>query len=105
MDAALCRRRTAKPVAEDRGFRGDCERQDGARISVEDDDGEDDASTLVLGRGADGEVDEVQTKLDLAQAYMDMEDLEGARGILGEVLAEGNAAQQEVARAMLSKLT
>ena len=64
----------------------------------------DEASTLMLGGSTEGDVDEVQTKLDLAQAYLDMEDLEGARGILGEVLAQGNEGQQEIARNMLSKL-
>ena len=34
---------------------------------------------------------EVGTKLDLARAYMDMGDPDGARSILEEVLAEGNA--------------
>ena len=32
---------------------------------------------------------EVGTKLDLARAYMDMGDPEGARNILEEVLSEG----------------
>jgi pilus assembly protein FimV len=73
--------------------------------ALDDDADDDDSSTLVLGRGSDGEADEVQTKLDLAQAYMDMEDVEGARGILGEVLAQGSEGQQEIARTMLSKLT
>ena len=58
----------------------------------------------MLGRGLDGQVDEVQTKLDLAQAYIDMEDFEGARGVLGEVLAEGNPGQQEIAKSLLAKL-
>jgi Tfp pilus assembly protein FimV len=41
--------------------------------SVGADEDEED-HTLALGRGASGEVDEMQTKLDLAQAYMDMGD-------------------------------
>ena len=48
--------------------------------------------------------DEVQTKLDLAQAYVEMGDSEVARGFLDEVLAEGDASQREIARTMLSKL-
>ena len=36
---------------------------------------------------------EVGTKLDLARAYMDMGDPEGARNILEEVLNEGSAAR------------
>ena len=48
--------------------------------------------------------DEVQTKIDLAQVYMEMGDSESARGFLEAVLAEGSAEQQVVARDMLSKL-
>ena len=48
--------------------------------------------------------DEVQTKIDLAQVYMEMGDTESARGFLEAVLAEGDAEQQEAAREMLSKL-
>jgi pilus assembly protein FimV len=61
-------------------------------------------STLMLGGGLSGEVDEVQTKLDLAQAYIDMGDTDGAKGIIDEVLAEGNAAQKQAAMGLLSKL-
>ena len=69
---------------------------------VEDDHVDTEPRTVSLG-GA-GEADEMQTKLDLAQAYIDMGDNEGARNILGEVMAEGNEAQQEVARQLLTKL-
>ena len=48
--------------------------------------------------------DEVQTKIDLAQVYMEMGDIESARGLLEAVLATGNAEQQDSAREMLSKL-
>jgi pilus assembly protein FimV len=65
---------------------------------------DDEGHTLALGRGASGEVDEMQTKLDLAQAYMDMGDSEGARNLLGEVMAEGSDAQQGQAKEMLAKL-
>jgi pilus assembly protein FimV len=61
-------------------------------------------STLMLGGGLTGEVDEVQTKLDLAQAYIDMGDTDGAKGIIDEVLAEGNASQKQAAMGLLSKL-
>ena len=44
--------------------------------------------------------DEVDTKLDLARAYVDMEDKEGARSILDEVLKEGNEEQKAVAEKM-----
>jgi pilus assembly protein FimV len=40
------------------------------------------------------DVDEVGTKLDLARAFIDMGDTEGARSSLDEVLAEGNEDQK-----------
>lgn len=48
--------------------------------------------------------DETATKLDLARAYIDMGDTEGARDILDEVVAEGSDAQQQEAREMIAKL-
>jgi pilus assembly protein FimV len=48
--------------------------------------------------------DETATKLDLARAYIDMGDAEGARDILDEVVAEGNEGQQQEARELISKL-
>lgn len=42
--------------------------------------------------------DETATKLDLAKAYIDMGDAEGARSILDEVLSEGNDAQKKQAQ-------
>ncbi|PVZ16188.1 MULTISPECIES: FimV/HubP family polar landmark protein [unclassified Pseudomonas] len=50
------------------------------------------------------ETDEVTTKLDLAKAYIEMQDADGARDILDEVLKEGNSAQQSEARRMLEQL-
>lgn len=47
---------------------------------------------------------EVATKLELAQAYEEMGDHEGARELLNEVLNEGSAAQQELARTRLDRL-
>ncbi|WP_040262218.1 FimV/HubP family polar landmark protein [Pseudomonas massiliensis] len=49
--------------------------------------------------------DEVTTKLDLARAYIEMADAEGARDILDEVLKEGTVAQQKEARQMLAALS
>ncbi|WP_462379076.1 FimV/HubP family polar landmark protein [Pseudomonas sp. Marseille-QA0892] len=48
--------------------------------------------------------DEATTKLDLARAYIEMGDNEGAQDILDEVLAEGNDAQQQEAQDLLKKL-
>ncbi|SDX84934.1 pilus assembly protein FimV [Nitrosomonas halophila] len=44
---------------------------------------------------------EVATKIDLAKAYLEMDDKEGAKEILEEVLAEGDSEQQAKARSML----
>ena len=49
--------------------------------------------------------DETATKLDLAQAYIDMGDDEGARDILTEVMEEGNPQQQAEALEMMARLT
>lgn len=48
--------------------------------------------------------DEVATKLDLAQAYIDMGDSDGARDILSEVLTEGNEVQRGEAKEMLGRI-
>jgi pilus assembly protein FimV len=47
---------------------------------------------------------EVGTKLDLARAYMDMGDPEGARSILDEVLQEGNTVQKQEAERLIASL-
>ncbi|WP_262730593.1 FimV/HubP family polar landmark protein [Alloalcanivorax marinus] len=52
-----------------------------------------------------GETDENATKLDLARAYIDMGDAEGARDILNEVLSEGSEEQQGEARELLSRVS
>lgn len=46
---------------------------------------------------------EVSTKLELAQAYEEMGDIEGMRELLQEVLAEGSGSQQESARSKLAQ--
>lgn len=48
--------------------------------------------------------DIVATKLDLAKAYVDMGDQEGARTILEEVLNEGNDGQKREARELLQQI-
>ncbi len=53
---------------------------------------------------ADGDSNEVDTKLELARAYEEMGDTEGARELLDEVMREGSSKQQADARAMLDRL-
>lgn len=48
--------------------------------------------------------DEAATKLDLARAYIDMGDIEGAREILNEVLQQGTESQRSEAQVLLDKL-
>jgi pilus assembly protein FimV len=48
--------------------------------------------------------DETATKLDLAKAYIDMGDAEGARSILDEVMAEGNDSQKQQARNLAAQI-
>ncbi len=48
--------------------------------------------------------DAVGTKLDLARAYLDMGDPEGARSMLQEVLSEGTETQQAEARRLLAEI-
>lgn len=51
-----------------------------------------------------GDADESATKLDLARAYIDMGDADGARDILNEVLEDGTDAQKQDAEALLARL-
>ena len=49
--------------------------------------------------------DETATKLDLARAYIDMGDTEGARDILDEVMSEGSENQQQEARELIARIS
>jgi pilus assembly protein FimV len=62
------------------------------------------AAPAVAAEISDEAAQEVVTKLELAQAYEEMGDKEGARELLQEVLAEGNAQQKETARSKLVEL-
>jgi pilus assembly protein FimV len=48
--------------------------------------------------------DEAGTKMDLARAYIEMEDPDAARTILEEVVQEGSESQRAEASALLAKL-
>lgn len=47
--------------------------------------------------------DEIATKLDLARAYVDMGDLDGAKEILAEVVEDGTKQQKSEAQALIDK--
>jgi len=49
-------------------------------------------------------VDEIGTKLDLAKAYVDMGDSDGARSILDEVIEEGDDTQKQQAEDLLQQM-
>ena len=49
-------------------------------------------------------LEEVNTKLDLARAYLEMGDKEGAREILEEVLKEGDGQQKQEAEKLINSL-
>lgn len=74
-----------------------------SEISLTEDSGADDGSFdgLNLLEGAD----EVETKLDLARAYIDMEDVDGAKDILQEIIKEGSDDQQQEANTLIESLT
>jgi len=55
--------------------------------------------------GKDDKWYDVQTKFDLAKAYQEMGDKEGAREILREVIAEGDAEQKAAAHKVLETLS
>jgi pilus assembly protein FimV len=48
--------------------------------------------------------DECATKLDLARAYLDMEDLDGAKELLQEVVTEGSDQQKTDARTLMESI-
>lgn len=49
--------------------------------------------------------DEIETKLDLARAYMEMDDKDGARDILNEITSEGTDEQRQEAQKLLDSLS
>ncbi len=69
-------------------------------LGFEEDALEDDDEDLSLM----AEADETSTKLDLARAYIDMGDSEGAKDILDEILLEGDEVQQQEAKDLLDKV-
>ena len=55
--------------------------------------------------GKDDHWYDVQTKFDLAKAYQEMGDKDGAREILKEVMSEGDTEQKAAALAVMSELS
>jgi pilus assembly protein FimV len=59
---------------------------------------------LLLNAFEPATISEVGTKLDLARAYIDMGDPDGARSILLEVLQEGSVTQKQEAQRLVEAL-
>jgi len=78
---------------------------DDMSLDLDDDDFsfDDDDDDFGAEDDAQGE-DEIATKLDLARAYIDMGDAEGAKEILNEVVSEGSEEQQSEAKSLLNKV-
>ena len=118
-DLSLGDEEPAKPVADVGSFAAQLDEVNAEleKLSADAGQPEDEAAPLLssadgFGDDLDGDddfdflsgTDETATKLDLARAYIDMGDTEGARDILDEVVAEGSDAQQQEAREMIAKL-
>lgn len=73
-------------------------------IALEESQSADEAIDMLDGLNLLDGADENETKLDLARAYLEMDDAEGAREILGEILAEGNDKQKQEAQTLLDSL-
>ena len=63
------------------------------------------ASIQDASAGAVGDHEDIQTRLDLAQVYVGLGDVEGAETILKDVMENGDDKQKEQATRMLSKST
>ena len=66
--------------------------------------GEKTAAEPAVGGEKDGHWYDVQTKFDLAKAYQEMGDKDGAKEILQEVLNEGDSDQQSQAKKLLESI-
>ncbi len=93
----------------------DLDDDDGAIELNLDDDGDDGAIELDLGDDDDLDLDlggddelnldeDASTKLDLARAYIDMGDTDGARNVLEEVVKEGDETEKAEASELLEKI-
>jgi pilus assembly protein FimV len=65
----------------------------------------DDLGSIDAGGDGGSSMNEIGTKLDLARAYIDMGDPDGAKSILEEVIAEGNAQQKQEAQELIKHVS
>lgn len=88
--------RVSAELAGDQQFSDIDEALAGALVDQDDDE--------VSGSQAFDVLEEVSTKLDLARAYIDMGDNEGARDALEEVVQEGDGEQRKEAEEMIKQI-
>ncbi|HWM44644.1 MAG TPA: FimV/HubP family polar landmark protein [Burkholderiales bacterium] len=106
-----------EPAAEDPGLTFDLnldlggdKKSDSASSAAPDlstislDLGSADSGAASAPAGTDPKWQEIATKLDLAKAYEEMGDKDGARELLNEVVKDGDAAQKGQAQQLLAKL-
>ena len=74
----------------------------------QDEEDDDEEHTVFVPRALEAQEqsqeDEVATKLDLAKAYVELGDKDSAKGILEEIIADGNEQQQHQARELLKQI-
>ena len=68
-------------------------------------DFEDAEQTVVLGEGESGDASETDTKLNLAKAYIELGDNDGAKSILDEVARDGNDEQKAEAQRLIDQIS
>lgn len=89
------------PAAAASGDAGIDFKLDAFNLSLE---GEPKTTTSAEGGEKDGHWYDVQTKFDLAKAYQEMGDKDGAKEILQEVIKEGDAEQKAQAKTLMDSL-
>jgi pilus assembly protein FimV len=62
------------------------------------------ATKIAEGASLANDADEIDTKLNLSKAYVELGDVEGARAILDEVVADGDESQRAAARSLLGQI-
>jgi len=92
----------AAPAAEPSA--AEAPKMDLSEISLDLGTSSPDATVLAPRPSSDPKWQEVATKLDLAKAYEEMGDKDGARELLKEVIKDGDAAQRGSAEQLLAKL-
>ena len=82
---------------------GDVSTYDLSSINLDLNDSASGTEASFAAAGADEPI-EVDTKLELVTAYIEMDDAEGAKELLAEVMKEGGASQRKRAEALLATL-